>query len=151
MHTVSGRSTITAATARLASCGLWNPHGTKRCRVTKISYFKTAATADFVTIARTTARGTATTTITPGIDNAMERDTANSMGMLLDTAWSAQPTVVAAAGDGFKWVGPAAIGAGFIYRFEPRELIIPPGTGIAIITPVATILQPADVTFDFLD
>ena len=41
---------------------------------------------------------------------------------------------------------PAAIGAGFIWVFaEPIE--VPAGTGLAVVTPVAVILQPADYTY----
>lgn len=151
MHWVSARTAATAATARACAANFWNPHASKRCRVIRCSWFKTVATADVLCFARSTARGTASTTATPNADSAFERDTANSTGMVLDTAWSVAPTIAAAAGDGWRWGGPAAISAGFMYRFEPRDFIIPAGTGLAIITPVATILQPADVTFDFLD
>ena len=150
MHNVSARTAATAATAGVCAANLWNPHASKRVEVTWYSWFKTVATADNLAIARTTARGTATTTTTPTVENTYERDVVNVAGILLDTAWSAQPTVVAAAGYLNRWRGPAADGAGFIWPFS-TPFCIPPGTGLAIIAASATILQPADVTFEFAD
>jgi hypothetical protein len=149
-HILSARTVVTAASIGAPAAILWNPHGTNRVRCFKYSWFKTVATLDFLAIARVTARGTASTTTTPSLENSYRRDTSNFSGIVLDTAWSVAPTIAAAATYGNRWVGPAAIGAGFVWPFI-GEYIIPPGTGLAIVAAQAVALQPGDVTFEFDD
>jgi hypothetical protein len=132
------------ATARSVAANLWNPSAGARIFVYEIWICDTAATAANIGIARTSARGTASTTITPTLDNAIERDTVPPSGFILDVAWSVAPTVTAA--DLPRWNLPAAIGAGVIMPF-PDPITIPPGTGLAIITPVAILLPICDITF----
>lgn len=148
-YAVAGRSAATAATADNFGAALWNPHASRSLYVVEIHWFKTVATRDDVEIARITARGTATVTVTPDVDNDYARIVAPVTGALLDTTYSAQPTIAGPAM--YRNVLPAAIGAGFIYAFGGPGIEIPFGTGLGIGTPVATILQPADVTFIFDD
>jgi hypothetical protein len=125
---------------------LWNPSSTKKIKVREIWVFKTVATADNHAIQRATARGTPGSTITPDASNCLETPRiAPQSGALLDlAAYTVQPTltgVILARAN-----LPAAVGSGFIWVFaEPIE--IPPGEGLALITPVAVILQPSDITF----
>lgn len=144
-HYVGGRpAAATAATARAATVNLWNPHASSRIFVFEIWCVNTTATAFNVSIARSTARGTATTTVTPAAANSIEADTAAPSGFVLDLAWSAAPTIGAA--DLIRWNVPGAIGNGFILQF-PDPLTIPLTNGIAVITPTALAFQVCDFTF----
>lgn len=143
---VAGRTAATAATANHAGAALWNPHASIRLQVREIHWFKTVATVDNIAVVRISARGTAGSTVTPTIGNSSQRGVAPTSGALLDLAtYSAQPTIT----DTIPLLRanfPAAIASGAMFALqEPIE--IPPGAGLAIVTPVATILQPADVMF----
>lgn len=143
---VGARTAATAATANAAAAVIWNPHASLRPRIYLWEWLKTVATADFLAIVRATARGTATTTVTPTIVNETDRAVAPPSGLVVDTAWSVAPTLEGTSAP--LWRGPmgAAVGAGFSETM-PEEWEIPPGAGLAFITPVATILQPADLNF----
>ncbi len=144
---VAGRSAATAATANHVAACLWNPHATIRLRVYEIAWCKTVATVDGLMLVRTTTRGTPASTVTPVMQNETDYAAAPVSGALLDLgAYSAQPTIVSTAAALWRWNLPAAIGSGFIQSF-PEEMEIPPGNGLAVITPAATILQPADISF----
>jgi hypothetical protein len=140
------RTIATAATIDVAAAVLWNPHATIRLRVYEVSWFKTVATADFLSVCRITARGTQTTSVTPGIANETDRAAAPASGAVIDTAWSAQPTKEGTTIPLFRISLPAAVGAGFMLPLG-EELEVPPGAGLGFLTPVATILQPADLNF----
>lgn len=142
---LSGRSAATAATINAVGAALWNPHASIRLRVYEISWAKTVATVDNMALVRTTTRGTVTT-IASTVDNETDRAAVAPSGAGLDVTYTAQPTIASAAAPLARWNLPAAIGAGFVWSL-PEEWEIPPGTGLAIMTPVATILQPADVSF----
>jgi hypothetical protein len=145
-YAVGGRSAATAATADHVAAALWNPSSTKKIKVREIWVFKTVATADNHALRRITARGTPGSTVTPDASNCFETPrVAPASGALLDlAAYTVQPTLT---GVNLARANlPAAIGSGFIWVFtEPIE--IPPDEGLAITTPVATILQPSDFTF----
>lgn len=143
-HYVGVRTVTTAATLRIQAVNLWNPHSTSRIELFEIWIANTVATAFNVSMTRTTARGTASTTAALAIANAILNDTAAPSGFVVDTAWSVAPTVSAA--DLIRWNIPATIGAGVILPF-PDPIEIPPGTGIALITPTALAFQASDVTF----
>lgn len=144
-YIAGARTAATAATADTAAVNLWNPHASIRLAISEIHWFKTVATADNIAILRATTRGTQTTTVTPNIGNELGRLVAPPSGAVIDTAWSAQP-----AKDGAVYLNranfPAAVASGAMWTF-PEPLIVPPGAGICLVTPVATALQPADVTF----
>ena len=137
------RTAATAATADTAAAVLWNPHGSISIFLREVWWFKTVATADNVCMARSSARGTQTTTFTPDIDSHFARRYAPISTLVIDSAWSAQPTkdltYLARANL------PAAVGSGFVWVFA-EAIEIPAGQGIWIGTPVATILQPSDLT-----
>lgn len=144
-YSVGGRSAATAATADHAAAALWNPSATKSIRVREIWCFKSVATVDHHQLLRITARGTPGTTVTPDADNDFDRELAPPSGAVLDLAtYTAQPTVqtppLARANL------PAAIGAGFIWVFA-EPILVKAGTGLAICTPQANVLQASDFTF----
>jgi hypothetical protein len=112
--------------------------------VDEVHFFQTTATVSNPGLVRTTTRGTQTTTVTPDIDNHDERLLAPITGAVLDLDYSADPTI---AGPYLHRLNLAAvIGVGFIWVFN-RGIRVPAGTGLALATPVAVLLQPGDVTF----
>lgn len=150
-YAVRGRTAATAATANHAIATLWNPHSTKRVKVTEISIFKTAVgtAADALVLQRITARGTAGSTVTPDIDNSYEADVAPPSGPLLDlAAFTGQPTLATPPLKGF--VAAAVAASGIVFPL-PRELVIPPGTGLAIIQIAATIWPVSEIAFETVE
>lgn len=150
-HYVRGFTVATAATANHAIAQLWNPHATRRIRVVEIHIFKAGAgTAnDSCYLERTTARGTAGSTVTPDADNSSEGDSTSPAGMLLDlAAFSGQPTLASPGMVG--WVSPAVAGAGITWSI-PRGITILPGTGLAILQRAATIWPTSEVSFQAED
>lgn len=133
MYFIRGRSAATAATANHVIAQLWNPHASQRIRCYQFAVFKTTVgvATDAFRLRRSTARGTAGSTVTPDIDNHSERAIAPVSGALLDlAAFSVQPTLDASE------LGPEFLpgnieGAGLRYDI-PGGLAIPPGTGLAI-------------------
>lgn len=143
-YRVAGRTAATAATADNCAGALWNPHATKDITVYEVHFFHVTGTADNEGLTRITARGTASSTVTPDIDNDDARLLAPISGALLDVTYSAQPTLASPYLQRINL--PAAIGAGFIWVFE-RGIRVPAGTGLALATPTAVILQAGDLTF----
>ena len=139
------RTSATAATANIAGAGLWNP-GTRAIWLNQISWFKTVATADNIAVLRNSARGTATNLA------AVQSNDHDYMGAPfstagVDVAYTVQPTLVSATAYLFRAHMGAAVGAGFIWNVPGLGIEIPPGAGIVLVTPPATVLQPADCTF----
>jgi hypothetical protein len=148
---VGGRSAATAATANHAGAVLWNASSTRTLHVTQISWAKTVATADNIGIVRASARGTAGSTVTPAQQNDYTYDAAPPSGALLDlAAYSVQPTLISSTAYLWRFHLPAAVGAGFLLPF-PDPISVPPGQGLVILTPPATVLQPADVGFFWME
>jgi hypothetical protein len=146
-YSVGGRSAATAATADQSAGHLWNPHATKSIYVREIWFFKTVATVDNPGLVRTTTIGTTPgTTVTPDADNAFDRRAAPpSVSVLYLAAFATYPVI---AGPYMHRENlPAAIGAGLVWSFYDEPIEVPAGTGLAVATPVAVILQPADLTF----
>ncbi|MGH2690734.1 MAG: hypothetical protein ACRDKW_18285 [Actinomycetota bacterium] len=149
-YSVAGRSADTAATANHVAAQLWNPSAIKALEVVEILVVQVGATVSNHSLQRSTARGTAGSTVTPDIDNDYSRALAPPSGVLLDlAAFSVQPTL--AGPDAFRANAPAAAGVGFGWSFYSKPYEVPPGTGVCILTPVAVILQDSDFTFVFDD
>ena len=143
---VAGRSAASGANIDDVGVHLWNPHATISIYVREVWGFKTVATVDNQALVRTTTIGTTPgTTVTPDLDNHFARRYAPISGATMYLQGFATEPVV--AGPYMMRTNlPAAIGAGFIWVFsEPLE--VPAGTGLAVVTPVAVILQPADYTY----
>lgn len=147
MYIVRGRTAATVATADHAIFQVWNPHSTQRIKLIQWSIFKEAVgtAADGLRFRRSTARGTAGSTVTPDIDTHSERAIAPPSGFLLDlAAFSAQPTLDASElGQG--WVASAVAASGGVFAI-PGGIVIPPGTGIVAIQTKATIWPISEVS-----
>lgn len=150
-YAVDGRTAVTVNTAGHAIAQFWNAHTTKRIKVTEIGIFKTTVgtAADAIQLRRSTARGTAGSTVTPAIQQAYERDVAPPSGPLLDlAAFSAQPTLEAA---GFRrWVAAAVAASGVVFPI-PREIVIPPAAGLVIVQTAATIWPVSDIYVEWCE
>jgi len=153
MYSVRGRSAATAATADHAIAALWNPHATARIKIVSFAVFKQggAGTAgDSIRLRRITARGTPGSTVTPGIAQHSERGIAPPSGALLDlAAYSVQPTLDT-VDLGIGWTAPAVQGAGIVLPV-PGGLVLPPGSGVAIVQVAATAWPASEITFYWLE
>jgi hypothetical protein len=139
-----GLTAATAATAGNAIAQVWNPSASRSIVVKELSLAfpaAPAAGAGFIT-RRSTARGTATATVTPGADHHDARLYAPNSGFLIDTAFSAQPTL-AAAELSPSWVFAAVAGSGLIYPI-PEGITIPPGTGLVLVNRAAIAVAAAE-------
>lgn len=115
-----------AAAASAGMMNLWTPTA-RSARVVRIDFVITAATATTVSLARTTARGTQTTTATPQTLDPL----VGAATSAFDTAWSAQPTFSATKMG--TWTLPATIGAGITLVFDDVDpLVVGAAAGIAL-------------------
>jgi|SRR4051812_21917002 hypothetical protein len=140
MYRMAGRSTATGATANAVVGGMWNPHTTQRCRIAEIHLVAQGAAptaGNSLTIRRSTARGTASSSVTPDIDNDIQRMAAPVSGATLDLAYSGQPTLDTSIL--WQWNLAAVVGSGVIL---PMEITVPPGTGLCICQ-IAGVVTPA--------
>lgn len=148
-HYVSLRMpAASGAGARAVAANLWNPHSTSRIQLFEWWVFNTAATASSPGLARTTARGTATTSLAMAIANAILNDSAAPSAPVVDSAWSVAPTVAAATCGQFNQA--ATVGNGAVINC-PDPFDITPVSGMAIITTIAALMPISDITFVFGD
>jgi hypothetical protein len=146
-YRVNGLTAATVATDAHAVCALWNPHATQRIKVVEISLVALVApgAGAGVELRRITTRGTAGSTVTPAIQQHDARGIAPPSGALLDlAAYTVQPTLE--AGGLWAWILGAVIGSGFIYPM-PLGLVIPPGSGVALINRAAIVVPSSEVTY----
>lgn len=149
MYTISGITVATAATDAHCILEVWNPHSTRPVTVKEIMFLATtapAAGAGFVT-RRSTAKGTAGSTITPTIEHHTERLAAPDTAFTLEiAAFSAQPTL--AAGElGPAWLFPATIASGaLIPVVTPVGIRIPGGQGLCFVNRAAVIFPVSEFT-----
>lgn len=146
-YTAGGGTAASAATDAHAIFQVWNPSSTKRIRLLEIGiscFAAPGAGAGFV-LRRSTARGTAGSTVTPSAEHSYQRDAAPDSGWLLDlAAFSAQPTL--ASGElGPGWVFAAVTASGIVYPIPGGNLEIPPGTGIVVANRAAIAFPTAEV------
>lgn len=154
VYSAAARSAATAATANHALAQLWNPSSVCRLTVYEVTInANTAPTAGSgLMLVRTSARGTAGSTVTPTIDNDTQRFLAPPSGALLDlAAFSGQPTLSPAAGTNtagvfHRWSYAAVAGSGIVLSI-PRGIEIPAGFGLAIVNMTAVIFPISDVGF----
>lgn len=152
MYTVRGRNAATAATANHTIAQLWNPHATQRIKVIQVILFKTAVgtAGDAFRLRRSTARGTAGSTVTPDINNHSEVGIAPPSGALLDlAAFSVQPTLAAAELPP-DWVAAAFAAAGVIYAV-PGGIVIPASQGLALVQVAATAWPISGIGYTWLE
>jgi hypothetical protein len=152
MYTVRGRTAATAATADHGVSAIWNPHATQRIKIVQFSLCAAVApgSASGIKLRRITARGTAGSTVTPGIQHHSQRGVAPPSVCLCDlAAYSVQPTFD--TGDlGLGWILPAVVAAGIIYPI-PGGIEVGPGAGLAIVTNAAIIVPASDVAWAWLE
>lgn len=145
IYTVRGVTAATVGTIDHACFAIWNPSATKRIELLECGIFVTTApvATSGLHLRRITARGTAGSTATPTLENAIQRDAAPDSGFLLDlAAYSVQPTL-AAVPSMKGWVPAASVGAGLVLPF--RDVVIPPGTGVAWLNRAAAIFPVSEV------
>ena len=145
MYRAAGRSAATAATANNSLFGIWNPHSTIRCRLTELHLCVQGAAptaGSSMMLRRISARGTATSTVTPIIENDIQRAQAPTSGLLLDLTYSAQPTLVTSPAL-WQWSLAAVVSSGVIV---PIEITIPPGTGLVLANVGAVVFPATDVS-----
>jgi hypothetical protein len=143
---VAGRTGgATAATADNVGAELWNPHGTRSLYVKQIIVFLTAASACNLGVARSSAKGTSTSTVTPDADSAYNRRAVPATGCTLELDFSAEPTLATPYLQ--RATLAAIVGGGMVFAFGGLGLEVPAGTGIVVATPVAVALPVVDVTF----
>lgn len=152
-YEVAGRSLATAATANHCAAQVWNPSTTRDIYVVEIFFQKTVATADHHMVSRSSARGaTPTVTETPDADNDYMGSAAPPSAFVLELGtFGTQPTL--ATPTLRRGNLPAAIGPGNQFIFAGQGIRLPAGNnrGLCIATPVATVLQPIDVTVVVFD
>lgn len=139
---------ITAANVATASHGvatLWNPSTSVEMWLKELHFVNTTAASALVRLARITGRGTPGSTVTPDIDNEYARAGTPPSGALLDlAAYTVQPTVDASALD--QWTTPATIGAGKVWSFGSKGLLVPPGAGVGLVNQGTTSTPVMNVT-----
>lgn len=143
-YAVAGRG-VTAATINHCIGALWNPHATKSIYVI-VACLSTEGGSPLRYVQRITTKGTPGSTVTPGIDNDLDRLLAPISGAVLDLAgYSGQPTL--APPDFFRFM-PAQSNPGPTHElyFGEDGLRLPAGTGLGVFqgTGVAT---TASLTF----
>jgi hypothetical protein len=144
-HRVRGLTTATAATANNAIWQVWNPHATRSAIIREISFAfpaAPAAGAGFIT-RRTTARGTASATVTPTIVHHDARLYAPLTGFLVDTGFTVQPTLDAGELSP-SWVFAAVAGSGLIYPI-PQGIVVPPLAGVAFVNRAAIAFAACEI------
>jgi hypothetical protein len=130
-YVVGGRFALTGTLTAL--CHLWNPSANTPLWVTWLSHIVRVGSnspAASTQLSKTTSTGTAATTVTPDIDNDIERALAPPSGALLAGDFTVTPTIDASAIE-TKELEPSGSGGGAIYVFDP-PIKVPPGTGLAI-------------------
>lgn len=145
-YRVAGQNVASAATAAHGVATLWNPSSAVEMWLKELHMVNTTAASADVRLARITGRGTPGSTVTPDIDNEYARAATSPAGALLDLGtYSVQPTVDASVLD--LWNTPATIGAGKVWSFGSKGLLIPPGAGIGIVNRTTTATAACDFTF----
>lgn len=142
-HRVRGLTTATTATANNAIAQVWNP-GTRAIIVREVLFCATtapAAGAGYI-VRRSTARGTASATITPTIAHHDARLYAPQTGFLLDTGFTAQPTLE--AGELDAWMLAVVAGSGIV-RSYGDGITVPPGSGLVFVNRAAVIFPVSEI------
>ena len=141
MYYVNVNPGASATTIDHAIVQIWNLSSTRTIALFQLScVFQAAAPlagAGFVT-RRSTARGTAASTITPTAEHHHRREAAPDSAFVIDLGpFSVQPTLAAGELDPM-WVFAAVQASGVIIPI-PRGLEIPPGTGLVFVNMAAVI------------
>lgn len=146
LYYVNATPAATAATIDHAILQIWNPSGARSIELLEVScVFRAAAPAAGAgfTARRSTARGTAGSTVTPGAAHHSRNQVAPDSGFLVDlAAFTAQPTL--AAGDLHPTWAFSAVQASGVILPLPRGIEIPPNTGLVFTNTAAVIFAIAE-------
>ena len=150
-YRMSLASAASAATLAVPFSHLWNPHTTKRLRVTEIHLANTTAVATNVGILRTSTIGTTPTTAlaTAVIAQAHNKDIAAASGAQTNGGtYATAPVCDTNTAFLERAIIPATIGAGIFFTFPVDEAIeIPPGQGLALCAATAVATAATITTF----
>lgn len=114
---------------------LWNPSADIQLEVIELRICTSSApTNTLYTVQRITARGTATGTKTPTIDNAVGLTAAPPSGAVIDDTWSANPTADASVLARYLAV---TLGDYKTFRFDP-PIVTPGGQGFGVLQSFAS-------------
>lgn len=143
---VNGTTAATAATDQHAIAEIWNPSSTRTIQLLEVAVVVFAAPgagAGFL-IRRSSARGTAGSTVTPGTAEHSRNEAAPDSAFVLDlAAFTVQPTLV--AGDLSGWVFAAVTASGIVLPL-PRGIEILPGAGLCLVNRAAIAFPTAEVS-----
>lgn len=138
-YSVRGFSANTGTTYPAPICAVWNPDATESVKVVECGVFmaglRTGTTQNSPVLYRTTAQGTAGSTVTPDADNAWDDLVAPASGLVLDLAlFSVAPTTASPPLWAMQCGGNTATGsAGLGFQWaSSRGILVPPGTGLMI-------------------
>lgn len=145
-YAVNGKTAATAATIDHAIAEIWNPSTSKRIKLLQLHVVKQAVgAADEPVIRRSSAKGTAGSTVTPGIAQEYEQAVAPPSAFTLELAtFSVQPTLIAGPLHGF--VLPASVGGAMVWVFDDQGLEIKAGEGIVLTTGIALAFPVSRIT-----
>lgn len=146
VYYVTGQGIPNTTTANDVAVNVWNPHATRRIRLLEFALYlgDFDATANWhAFFNRTSARGTPVATLTPNTAN--DRDNASSppSGFVVDVGFTAGGSPAKTGGGiAMAELKPTSsatdVGAGFQTTFA-HELWIPPGSGIGLAFPFASV------------
>lgn len=142
MYALGVQGTATTATLNVCCGALWNPHATKSITLVLLSLSKIQGASNLYWC-RTTTRGTPGSTVTPDIDNDLDRLLAPVSGVVFDTGHSVQPTRDASE----LWRNASSNNPGTTDEMWADGFRIPAGTGLGYFTSTATI---AEFIFSFV-
>ncbi len=148
LHRISGTTAASAATDAHAIAAIWNPSSTVTIAVREISVVAFAAPgagAGYL-VRRISARGTAGSSVTSAIGNALGwARTASQSGFILDlAAYTVQPTLI--TGDLDAWVFAAVAASGIIKPY-PEGIDVPAGEGLVLVNRAAIAFPTSEVSF----
>jgi len=147
--------------AEAAWTTLWNPHASITLYVFYITFCNrsTAATEFSAQLVRSTARGTQSATTTPDADNHVEQRAAPVSGAVIDSGYTAEPTMDASVL--YQWdFNERSPGGGIIWQVPTDDengidtmdgIAVPPGTGLTIRASAAAVSTSKEVTFGWFE
>jgi hypothetical protein len=138
-YAVAGQAAATAAVVNDCIGALWNPHATKSISVISVARSRSVGGALGVYAQRITTKGTPGSTITPDIDNDLDRLLAPISGAVLDLGpYSVQPTPQTPNLFRFPTTQVSAVNGIAELWFGENGIEIPHGTGLGVFQGNAT-------------
>lgn len=125
LYSVAIRTPAAAANAPYADL---RTTASDKALIREVGFFLAAATQTSLGLIRPLASGTASTTV---LGQAGESSDPAATA-LLGSAWSAAPTVAATPIYLRRTTLPASIGAGLIWTFGPRDLVVPVSSSLLL-------------------